>query len=285
MPMELVTQLPYDHPYRWDGTRFGGPKLWRPTEIATALWLDAEDTSTITLNGSTVSQWADKSGNGRNVSQATAASQPAYSASNLNGKPGLVFDGSNDILGAGSTALLRNVSGCSVFVVFRYTTVPTVARIPFAILSNSGNARLQVASNLTVGKHQILGRRLDADPFQAAATSSQNIVADTAIIQAGVITYSAATAAQWINGVLDGQNAAFQTAGNTQDTNSLGVFVGAGNASITSPANCSFNECLIIHSALSTADRERMEGYLAWKWGLQASLPADHPYKTLPPTV
>lgn len=78
MPMEIVRQLPYDHPYRWDGTLFGGPKLWRPNELGSslAMWLDAEDTSTITLNGTTVSQWADKSGNGRNAAQPTAVNQP-----------------------------------------------------------------------------------------------------------------------------------------------------------------------------------------------------------------
>jgi hypothetical protein len=84
--MEIVRQLPYDHPYRWDGTLFGGPRLWRPNALAgsLALWLDAEDTASITLNGTNVSQWADKSGNGRNATQATATAQPAFATgSNL----------------------------------------------------------------------------------------------------------------------------------------------------------------------------------------------------------
>ena len=63
--------------------------MWNPSELGAslALWLDAEDTSTITLNGSNVSQWDDKSGNGRHVSQATAANQPAYLATGFNSKP------------------------------------------------------------------------------------------------------------------------------------------------------------------------------------------------------
>ena len=83
MPMEIVRQLPYNHPYRWDGTLFGGPRLWRPNELGSslAMWLDAEDTASITLNGVNVSQWADKSGNGRNASQATASAQPAFATS------------------------------------------------------------------------------------------------------------------------------------------------------------------------------------------------------------
>lgn len=36
---------------------------------------------------------------------------------------------------------------------------------------------------------------------------------------------------------------------------------------------------------LSTANRQRLEGYLAWKWALEANLPAGHPFKNTPPTV
>ncbi|MFM6272695.1 MAG: hypothetical protein ACKPFA_40420, partial [Dolichospermum sp.] len=75
-----------------------GRKLRTPAQISTDLWLDAADSSTITLNGSTVSQWNDKSGNGRNAIQATATNQPAYTANGLNGKPVLTFDGINDFL-------------------------------------------------------------------------------------------------------------------------------------------------------------------------------------------
>jgi hypothetical protein len=34
---------------------------------------------------------------------------------------------------------------------------------------------------------------------------------------------------------------------------------------------------------MTTADRQRVEGYLAHKWGLTANLPADHPYKNAAP--
>lgn len=50
----------------------------------------------ITLNGSTVSAWADQSGNGNHFSQGTAAKQPTYNTNALNGIATLLFDGSND---------------------------------------------------------------------------------------------------------------------------------------------------------------------------------------------
>ena len=53
---------------------------WSPLQLGAnlSLWLDASDASTITLNGSTVSQWNDKSGNARHATQATAANQPGW---------------------------------------------------------------------------------------------------------------------------------------------------------------------------------------------------------------
>jgi hypothetical protein len=33
----------------------------------------------------------------------------------------------------------------------------------------------------------------------------------------------------------------------------------------------------------TTDNRQKLEGYLAWKWGMVPNLPVDHPYKTSPP--
>jgi hypothetical protein len=37
-------------------------------------------------------------------------------------------------------------------------------------------------------------------------------------------------------------------------------------------------EILIYNRSISTVERQRCEGYLAWKWGLQQQLPWNHPY-------
>jgi hypothetical protein len=68
-----------------------------------ALWQRAD--KGITLNGSTVSAYADQSGaGGTNVAQASAGQQPTYNAANaaFNGRPTIDPDGVDDvILGAG----------------------------------------------------------------------------------------------------------------------------------------------------------------------------------------
>jgi hypothetical protein len=42
-------------------------------------------------------------------------------------------------------------------------------------------------------------------------------------------------------------------------------------------------EIIIYNSVLSTAQIQKIEGYLAWKWGIQTSLPANHPYYSVKP--
>src|SRR5450631_3296183 len=57
------------------------------------IWLNANNTSSITKNGSNqVSQWADLSGNNYNFSQATVAKEPVYGAvSGPYNRPALAF--------------------------------------------------------------------------------------------------------------------------------------------------------------------------------------------------
>jgi hypothetical protein len=42
-------------------------------------------------------------------------------------------------------------------------------------------------------------------------------------------------------------------------------------------------EIIFYNSVISTNDRQKVEGYLAHKWGIQSSLPAGHPYKLAAP--
>jgi hypothetical protein len=57
----------------------------------------------------------------------------------------------------------------------------------------------------------------------------------------------------------------------------------------TDPRNiaCSvgtMGETIIYVGSLSSTQRQQIEGYLAWKWGVQADLPTNHPFKNAAPT-
>ena len=99
------------------------PRLLRPLATSgfdpktlggLAAWYDASKASSITLNGSNVSSWADLSGNGRDATQATAANQPSYSTAALNGKNVVVAQDSSRTL---KTAAFQAGLPQTVFVV------------------------------------------------------------------------------------------------------------------------------------------------------------------------
>lgn len=68
-----------------------------PTSIPDLeIWFDASDVSTITHSSNSVSQWDDKSGNGRHLTQATSSKQPTTGSATINGLNVLSFDGTDD---------------------------------------------------------------------------------------------------------------------------------------------------------------------------------------------
>ena len=237
---------------------------WTPADLANkALWLDASDATTVTLNGSTVSQWNDKSGNSRNVSQGTAANQPAYSAGVLNGNPAITFDGSNDYLSGNlpDSVFPSNITLIHVFVPL--STASTKGMLQIASALGSTNPWLLQQQDSTSYKHYV------NSGYQITETIAQNSP------YISVLTYSGSQWISWLNGT---QGAAYTGArGSTTGTS---LYLGNGYNGYW---NGRFGEVIATTSSLATEDRQKLEGYLAWKWGLQASLPADHPYKNAAP--
>src|ERR1017187_9352789 len=70
---------------------------WRPTD---ELWLRSDLGITLATG---VSLWADQSGKGYNVAQATGALQPAYLQSGINGLPSIKPNGTSQYLGGVSS--------------------------------------------------------------------------------------------------------------------------------------------------------------------------------------
>jgi hypothetical protein len=117
--------------------RVGGATLWTPSQLTTALWLDAADAGTITTVSGAVSQWNDKSGNGRNAIQATAANRPALTSAGLNGLDVLTFDGINDsLLATLSSGLSSSFAFFAVAVPLRTNAIEGYISLQVASYSN-----------------------------------------------------------------------------------------------------------------------------------------------------
>ncbi len=267
---------------------FTGSSLWNPSQLTTAVWLDADDATTITLNGSNVSQWNDKSGNNRNATQGTAAAQPLFVPTGMNGLPTLQTDG-GDFLSIGLRfGLFQNVSGATIALVIKYSVGAYTINALSAFVSTGASltmTRFGLTPSATLNRLAVAGRRLDTDSFAAVESSTSRVSASgVGIIEVGNADYANAHANHFTNGTQDATNVTFQTAGNTENrTPQAASLFAISSTSNQLFSGCQISEVLMFNSTLSTTDRQKLEGYLAWKWGTVASLPAGHPYKNSPP--
>lgn len=85
------------------------PAGWYDADDLATLFQDTAGTVPVTADGQSVARWNDKSGNGRDWTQATAANRPTYRTSG--GKSWVEFDGVNDwMVGAAGMLALANVA-------------------------------------------------------------------------------------------------------------------------------------------------------------------------------
>ena len=61
--------------------------------------------------------------------------------------------------------------------------------------------------------------------------------------------------------------------------------IGGRQVSLTDWLDGTISECIALDRNATTLERQKIEGYLAHKWGLVTSLPSDHPFKNYAPTV
>lgn len=238
---------------------------WTPAQLPNlALWLDAADASTITLNGSNISQWNDKSGNERNATQATAAYQPVYTVNAINGKAALRF--------ASTAKSLTMPSGHyatdpKVFIVIKSTSNTPQLSVRFQGLINE----FLFVFNATASNEMYFTRRgLEQRPVTHNVTDTTIYFADL---------FSDSIGDYYINGSLAPKAANIGNAGGTTNSNVIGV----DNAN-TNRFQGDFAEYIVL-SSIDTSTRQLLEGYLAWKWQLQANLPANHPFRNAPPFI
>jgi hypothetical protein len=111
--------------------------------------------------------------------------------------------------------------------------------------------------------------------FTATASTSSFIACFTS----NGISSGSVTASLVFNGTAD----ASSPATTTSTTSAAGIVIGS-DATFAEPLKGSIYEIVMLPSVADTTTRQKLEGYLAWKWGLTANLPAGHPYKTIGPT-
>ena len=233
-----------------------------------ALWLDATDSSTITQSSNVVSQWNDKSGSNYHASQSTADRQPMVATNSIGGKTAIEFDGS-DSMGASTRLGLGANPALTVFVVCNiFTDNNTDDRI-FHLGHN--------ANSLSVGAgSEGWAWRYDGgnEKYGSVSHGTDYVLAYT---RPSAGNY--ASAKLFINGTEQTRTAGGNDTGSPTSTNA-NFKIGSNYDGNGNFVNGYIGEIIVIESD-SNSDRYGLEGYLAHKWGMAASLPSNHSHKTV----
>lgn len=250
-----------------------GALAWNPYFLANKqLWLDAEQQNTLSLNGSgEVTAWDDLSSNGYQMTPLSSAPTTIT----YNSKNWVNFSDITD--GLKSTAV-SIPAPFSIAMVVRLT-VNGATNCHYFDGYNNFNERVFFRSGATT--FQLASRNIDEgdgfgvenissswqvnlNPHIVVVEDGNNVTNGSFMYANGSLVVQGTLGAEGFDGLMLGQW--INHAGNPL---SLRGYMG---------------EVVIVSGSMTTPDRQKLEGYLAHKWGTTSYLPTNHPYKTNAPT-
>ena len=214
------------------------------------LWLDgnsvdSDHSSVDTLsNGATIGSWKDRSASTNHAVQGTNANRPTYVLNGLNSKGVLAYTAGQ------SSDLSADSSIRSIFAVIKQASTQSAETQPFG-----GN----ISATTPGGK---FGLKRTGSSMMDSGISSQSFAVVTWQMAAG-------SYALYING---------EERVTGTDPNAPAAFNKIGNNFAGQIA-----EVVAYNVAMNTSVREKLEGYLGHKWGLNTSFPTAHTYKVAKP--
>jgi hypothetical protein len=236
---------------------------WSPISVTgIRIWLDGADpagTGTKPANGATVSIWADKSGNG--YSTTGVVGTPTFSLTS-----GILFNGTSHFTLPNGSIPFNNTS---------YTIYSVLNFTDFNGSPGWFGAGAEAGSQSLSMRHEGGSIRIYwyANDISTTSTTSTGV---TFIFGSQYQTGGLRTA--FINGTAAGADTPSpRSQPNTRNT--------IGRAIDQSPINGSIRDIIVYDVNHTRGQRQQVEGYLAWKWGIQASLPNTHTYFAAPPML
>lgn len=280
----ILNKLPSSHPFSIQSpigaTVSETGALNIPAQIeGLTTWLDAADSATVSVgSGSVVTQWRDKSAS---LDRFTSGQAPTYSRTPVSTGaffPGVYFLGTKSLLGTVNSG----VGGTGVGTCFMVATVRTGAQVLTGGVTGGvyqlGNSFGFVSVDKTI-----------IAPFQGTDSQYGNVVkSGTVPLSAGPTAFFARINATGNAG--DG-SFNFDTPVNVGTNSTLWQpytpsstpWVLGYTGSYPVQQDFYLHEFLCFSIYLNTTQRQVVEGYLAWKWGIQSKLPVGHPYKNARP--
>lgn len=231
---------------------------WLPSDLSALLaWYDFSDAATLTISGTNISNINDKSGNAHHLSESTATNQPQTTM--LNSLSAAEF--TNDFLTLNDNPSGTALSGldardCCIAVVFNQV--------------NSTNSGGMISLKSTAGGDFIMPNFGNTDDYYGPDDAGSSFHIEQSVFTRGI------THLMVLN--MDGTDITLYPNGGTglnvgtpAASNYFNTFVIGRRVADAKVWTGTIGEVIVTSSALNTADRQDLEGYLAHKWGIASS--------------
>jgi hypothetical protein len=248
-------------------------KNYNPASIAApmGLWLDANPANFVYSSGTSIQTWKDKSAGAVDCSQVLVINQPTYEFDDVTNRYGVRF-GSQAVTSALNSSIspFGETPSWSIVIVARFTQTSYYNDVfctkgpSLSLLRMNGGSTLDMWSG-----------------SQESTTTIQNPT------NPFIYTSSVDGSGNWIN-YFNGVPMKSGTSASAMTTASL-LSLGYKTYEFSNTLQgCEgftgyIFEMFAFQTALSFADQQALEGYLAWKWGIQKYL--GNTYSSAPPVV
>ena len=297
--------LPIKHPYVTAQPPVLTPlqqSTFTPTDIpGLKTWLDASDPTSMTLVGSTLTAWKDKSpASTVFYTPSDSSSTIQISTTTLFGNPSAAFNGNTFLFTSTFTGTIRpqttfyvtknfsngtlwqgllagsysNQNDNEVFYLGTYSNLTYTLNTNNAQTFNIGymNTQGYSATDFGIPHYSLLNVAEDKwfANYSLASSSNSGLVSGNGYIGNYQVISTLVIGARYMS----------------QDGVSLpSIVTFNGNGNYTgSGFNGYLSELLVYNQELSTDLVQKVEGYLAWKWGMEITLPPMHPYRYTSPS-
>ena len=238
-------------------------EAWTPALTSSFLWIDASESSSITTSNGNIDSWSDLSDQSYQFLPTTSLRRPAWASEFLNNRPVASFDGVNDFLEITSGPQPGSDNQMMLYVT-KLNDAHDGRVLTLKDASGTRNGLLPNYSSQASYVHAGTFATVDRSPSVTGSPIMLSGYRDGSTVGVSLNGESATTAA-------NGDDAATITDWMLGSFNGIGSFLKGYIAEV------------VVVNNYNSDDFSRIQGYLAWKWGLNGDLDAGHPYKYAPP--
>ena len=251
---------------------------WTPSALGTtkcAAWFDASSLSL--ANGALVSSWTSSEGNSIEATQSNSARQPLFVAeSTISGRPAVKFNDAGDFDHLFFTQSSLNVGTSGSLVCCFVGNANDGSTLSFGTITrgSSGSTSIQLLYQNNNSNMQI-----SAGSVSDIVSSSNFTEGTTGTAYRSILfgRFDAKLALRYLGNEISDE-------ADASSINLSGTDYAIGSAYFSGGCEGEIAEIMYLVGA-TQADIEKVEGYTAWKYGLQTNLPSDHTYRFHKPTI